>query len=465
MYLGRLLLVDDDHETALFWQTALGAAGFRVDIADCLDGMKEAAKRHAYDAVILDMQLGTDSGLAGLPYLLSNCPFTKVFILTGHGSIQSAVASMENGASGYITKDMSPQDVAATIAHKLDQTTNDSPLGKAAQSVFAQNGFRGKGQAYSDLCETLDRVKDVDSTILILGESGTGKEVLARTLHGLSDRSRQKFAAINCAAIPESLLESELFGHRKGAFTDAKTDRKGIFELCSQGTLLLDEIGDMPMSLQAKLLRVLQERVVMPVGASTPVKINTRVIAATHRDLIEEIQAGRFREDLYHRLSVVPVKIPPLRHRQEDIPLLVEGFVKELNQRFNKSVAAPSQEVIRRIMAYDWPGNIRELRNAIERAIILTKDDQINIKDLFQHLHTSPTSLRREARNQSATTVDQLFDLSLTEAKAAFEKSYIDHFLKSEKGNVTEVAKRAGRYRVDIYRLIEKYGIDQNDYR
>jgi transcriptional regulator with GAF, ATPase, and Fis domain len=339
----------------------------------------------------------------------------------------------------------------------------------------------GNSKAFQELCQRLQQLKNVDSTILLLGESGTGKEVIARSLHKISNRQTERFEAINCAAIPENLLESELFGHKRGAFTDAKVDRKGILELCSNGTLLFDEIGDMPLSLQAKLLRVLQERVVTPVGSATPIKIQTRVIAATHRDLIEEVQSGRFREDLYYRLSVVPLYIPPLRHRKEDIPLLVESFINEFNQRFNRGITMPADSVMRRLIAYDWPGNIRELRN----------------EDLFQHLHLPNNTPKKGATNSSGMSSnhsasmpqsvptsdvaqsksngqssgsepeldDKIFQLPLTEAKQAFEKIYLESLLNDTGGNISETSKRAGRYRADIYRLLERYDLHVDEFR
>ena len=332
--------------------------------------------------------------------------------------------------------------------------------------VTTDLGFIGQGKVYQDLCRTMDQVKNVDSTVLLLGESGTGKEVVARAIHGLSDRSKMRFEAINCAAIPESLLESELFGHKKGSFTDAKTDRKGIFELCSEGTLLLDEIGDMPINLQTKILRVLQEREIVPIGSSQPVKINTRVLAATHRDLVEEIQSGNFREDLYFRLSVVPISIPPLRHRKDDIVLLVEHFLTKLNTRFKKDIAPPGPEIMNRLLAYDWPGNIRELRNSLERAIVMSHDGKLHIEHFFQHF-PNMNSLRVSQPEEAEDTLigEEVFDLPLTDAKQAFEKVYVERLLVKTNGNIAELARKCGRYRADIYRLFDKYGIDHDSYR
>ncbi len=471
-YKGRLLIVDDDEQTCAFWKLALSEAGFIVDVAHNLDGMKEIVLRYSIDVVLLDMNLKNENGLDGIPFLVSRTPYSKVFMLTGHASIQTAVSALQDGATGYITKDTDPTVIAELISRHLQIPTR-SPTDLLTMEEFAKYGFIGKSKAFQELCQRLKQLKDVDSTILLLGESGTGKEVIARVLHKISNRATERFEAINCAAIPENLLESELFGHKRGAFTDAKADRKGIFELCSKGTLLLDEIGDMPIILQAKLLRVLQEKVVVPIGSSTTIKIDTRVIVATHRDLVEEIESGRFREDLYYRISVVPLFVPPLRHRKEDIPLLVESFIAEFNGRFNRSINRPSEAVMKRLIAYDWPGNVRELRNAIERAVVLTQDDQLRIEDLFHHLHSSHRNSEVSAQtdlSKLATPLPkginrELFVLPLTEAKQVFEKIYLETQLSETHGNISETSKRAGRYRADIYRLLERYDLQVDSFR
>lgn len=474
VYRGRLLIVDDDQQTCAFWKLALSEEGYLVDLAHSLDEMKDIVSRYSIDAVLLDLNLGSENGLDGVPFLVSKTPLSKVFILTAHASLETAIWALQNGATGYITKDTEPAEIARQIAKHIQP--QDLRVDNLRVEEFAKIGLIGSSKVFQELCTRLQQLKDVDSTILLLGESGTGKEVIARTLHKISNRSNERFEAINCAAIPENLLESELFGHKRGAFTDAKADRKGIFELCSRGTLLLDEIGDMPLSLQAKLLRVLQERIVVPIGSSTSVKIDTRVIAATHRDLVEEIQSGRFREDLFYRLSVVPLYIPPLRHRKEDIPLLVEAFIREFNERFNRNIHTPNDAVLKRLLAYDWPGNIRELRNAIERAVVLTQDDNLRIEDLFQHLHPSykqvdipmhgePQPKEKEAHPTPSGLDKELFQLPLTEAKQVFEKIYLEWMLSETHGNISETSKRAGRYRADIYRLLERYDLQIDQYR
>lgn len=469
-YKGRVLIVDDDHESTRYWKLALCEQGFRVETARNLEEMHDVMERYFVDAVLLDLELEYASGLDGLPYLAKESPFSKIFILTAKASVQSAVTAMNKGAHGYLTKSTPPEEVAK----KIDDSLNPSGhLSTHPRIGLMEVGLIGKSKAYHQLCTRISQLKDVDSTVLVHGESGTGKEIVSRALHKLSPRHDKRFEAINCAAIPENLLESELFGHKKGSFTDAKSDRKGIFELCSDGTLLLDEIGDMPLNLQSKLLRVLEEKVVVPVGGSNPVKINTRVIAATNRDLLEEIQNGRFREDLYYRLTVVPIHVPPLRHRKDDIPVLLEYFLQLFNDRFGKSVKYPPVNILQRILAHDWPGNIRELRNSIERAVVLSPSYDLRIEDMLTHLHNSPSNelgeypnTRPQKPNQdSASIPDDVFDLPLSDAKQMFEKAYITRLLKRTGGNITATSKKAKRYRADIYRILEKYDLNHQSYK
>lgn len=459
-YLGRLLLVDDDEQVTRFYETFLSSAGFVVDICHDLRKMKELLSQLYFDAVLLDLQLGLEDGLSGLPFILKNAPSTKVFILTSHGSIEKAVDAMRRGAAGFLTKGTDPSAIVAELTEQMATSVTRKPLALDQESLRSL-GLVGESTAIRETIAMIDKIKNVDSTVLILGESGTGKEVVARAIHATSPRATERFNAINCGAIPEQLLESELFGHKKGSFTDAKADRKGIFEVCSAGTLLLDEIGDMPMPLQTKLLRVLQEKQITPIGSSTTININTRVIAATHRDILDEAKSKRFREDLYYRLSVVVIRIPPLRHRTEDIPILTSHFLEQFNQRFEKEVRPPKNTLMARLMAYDWPGNVRELQNAIERAVVLSTDGELNIDDMFQHLNLKSSSYGSDDSGLSAS----VFSMPLTEAKQAFEKTYLEHLLKLSGGNISEAARISGRYRADIYRLMNRYGFDKGQFR
>jgi DNA-binding NtrC family response regulator len=456
-YLGRLLIVDDEASTRQYYEALLSKTGYEVDVCEDLRRMQEAMTQVFYDAVLLDLQLGEEFGLDGLPFVLKTAPYTKVFVLTSDATVESAVESMRRGATGYLTKGMPPQKIIEELAARLHP---HEPVEELHRAELADIGLVGESEAIRETISMIERLRNVDSTVLILGESGSGKEVVARAIHKTSARAKERFDAINCGAIPESLLESELFGHKKGAFTDAKADRKGIFEVCSDGTLLLDEIGDMPISLQTKLLRVLQERQITPVGSTSPIPINTRVLAATHRDIFDEAKSKRFREDLYYRLSVVVIRIPPLRHRIEDIPILTNHFLEQFNKRFARDVRPPNNEVLARMMAYDWPGNVRELQNAIERAVVFARSDVLSIEDMLQH-----HNVKAAPAVPGGALDPSVFSLPLTEAKQAFEKAYLEHLLKASGGNISEAARISGRYRADIYRLMHRYGLDQTEYR
>ncbi|MCX6110832.1 MAG: sigma-54 dependent transcriptional regulator [Proteobacteria bacterium] len=456
-YLGRILLVDDDESITRFYETFLTAAGFIAHSCHDLKTAKDLLTQYYFDAVLLDLHLGDEEGIGGLPFVLKVTPSTKVFILTSHGSIEKAVECMRRGATSFFTKGTEPEKILAEITAHLKPAAKGPLLDPETRKTI---GLVGDSPAIKEMLAMIDKIRNVDSTVLILGESGTGKEVVARAIHQTSPRAAEPFNAINCGAIPEQLLESELFGHKRGSFTDAKTDRKGIFEVCTNGTLLLDEIGDMPLALQTKLLRVLQERQVTPIGSSMPLTINTRVIAATHRDILDEAKSKRFREDLYYRLSVVVIRIPPLRHRTEDIPALTTHFLRQFNQRFAKNVRPPSASVMARMMAYDWPGNVRELQNALERAVVLSNDDELSVSDIFQHLN-----LRAGTATSDETISRAVFAMPLTEAKQCFEKSYLEHLLTISGGNISEAARISGRYRADIYRLMHRYGFDKGSFR
>ncbi len=468
LFLGRLLIVDDEASVRAFYDKFLTKAGYLVDEADSLGTMKERLSAVYYDGVIMDLELGAEHGFDGVAWILKEYPFTRVFVLTAHGSIERAVEAMKRGAAGFFEKGAGPERLLSGLKAELPQPL-PRPVAATSPDSIEGLGLVGQSEALREVWEKIERLRDVDSTVLILGESGTGKEVVARAIHRTSARAGGRFDAINCGAIPENLLESELFGHRRGAFTDAKADRKGIFELCSDGTLLLDEIGDMPMSLQTKLLRVLQEREITPIGGSNSVKIDTRVIAATHRDIFFEAKAKRFREDLFYRLSIVVLRIPPLRHRLEDVPVLVSHFLDTFNKRFSREVKSPSPSTLARLTAYDWPGNVRELQNAVERAVVLSTDGELTLENMFSHLmqpsRSGGSSSNDDAERSIAATVGGVYELPLTEAKQAFERDYLDKLLRRCKGNIVEAASQSGRYRADVYRLLARYGLDQTEYR
>ncbi len=468
--INKILLVDDELAILNFYKKLFEYNDFEVHCASDFQAFKTLIEKDTFDIVLLDLQLGPQDGLQGIDLILSEHPSTKIYILTAHGSVDRAVEAMRKGASGFFEKGNDPTSVVQEIkkACAQDKTTSgDIDLSKI--------GLVGKSSALQGVLDKVQRLRDVESTVLLLGESGTGKEVIARAIHRSSQRAQSRFLAINCGAIPEALLESELFGHKRGAFTDAKADRKGIFELCSNGTLLLDEIGDMPLSLQTKLLRVLQEKEITPIGSGETIKINTRIIAATHRDIVKATAEKKFREDLYYRLSIIVIHIPSLRERSDDIPLLVNHFLNVFNQKFNRDIKPPSASVMSTLTNYKWPGNIRELQNALERAVVLTRDDQLHLEDLFaptSHIlsglaekHLTEPSVNSASESIGGILEEEFSKLPLTQAKQAFERRYLEYQLKKCRGNVMDVAEKTGRYRADIYRLLTRYGLDHMEFR
>jgi DNA-binding NtrC family response regulator len=454
-YAGRVIVVDDDRVVCELLQAVLESNGFDVTIAHDLATLKHAVSQRFYDAVLLDLYIGDEDGLEALPFLAQKAPYTKTIMMSANGTIEVAVTAMDRGASAFVAKSKDATEIVKELLQRLKKSK------EAPGSTFVSGtaSIIGRSQPMTEVIKRIDRIKDVDSTVLVVGESGTGKEVVARAIHQTSNRKDHRFEAINCAAIPATLLESELFGHKKGAFTDAKVDRKGIFEVCSDGTLLLDEIGEMPVELQAKLLRVLQEKEVTPIGSSRGIKINTRVVAATNKNLTDLVKAGQFREDLYFRLAVLTIELPSLRERKDDIPLLVEAFVQKMNERFNKTIAAPSKELLAKLMGYNWPGNIRELQNAVERGVVLSPDGSLHLEDMIP---PAVSSLYEEKND--GLSIDYL-TTTLSEAKDRFEKEYLRQLLEMTRGNISEIARISGRYRADIYRLLSKHGVEWEEFR
>ena len=372
-------------------------------------------------------------------------PETPVVILTAHGSIENAVEAMKRGAYNYLTKPFEPQELLIQIERALEKRSLTSRIknleGLLHKSYdFANIVARSKGmQKVLDVVSTIART---DSTVYLQGESGTGKELVAKAIHLASHRKGKPFVAINCAAIPETLLESELFGHEKGAFTGAVRSTKGLFTQAHEGTIFLDEIGDMPVSIQAKLLRVLEERSFYPVGSEKPVDVDTRIIVATNRDLEDLIQKDLFRRDLYYRIHVIPIYLPPLRERKEDIPPLVEYILKKFNDRMKKNITGLDPRAMQKLIQYGWPGNVRELENTLECAAAITQKDTID-EDLV--LTTKPSNSHRLP--------------PLKEARDEFERDYLTQILRKAKGNVSQAARLAGKYRSDFYDLLRKHNV------
>ncbi len=381
----KVLLIDDSSEILENLSAFLISEGY--DVSTTSDGATGISmiEKNFYDLILTDLKMPGADGMEVLGYVREHSPESICILLTGYGTIRNAVEAIKKGAFDYLTKPIKLDEIAITLKRALeyrDLKRENTNLRNQLKRKYQFKNIIGESPAMQKVFETVEKVADTDSTVLILGESGTGKELIARALHYHSYRKDGPFVPVNCAAIPSELLESELFGHEKGAFTNAIRARIGRFELANGGTLFLDEIGDMSPNLQSKLLRVLQERQFERIGGIKPIKVDIRVISATHQDLRTAVSKKRFREDLYYRLNVIPIQIPPLRERRSDIPLLVHHFIHYFSKSKRKRVTGITQEALDRLMDYDWPGNVRELENMIERMVILTNHEVLDISDL-----------------------------------------------------------------------------------
>lgn len=433
-----LLLVDDDPDLLRLLAIRLEAAGYRVETASNGQEALARASVERPQLVISDMQMPGMDGAALFDALRVQHPLLPVIILTAHGSIPDAVAATQRGVFGYLTKPYEPKALLDLVAQAL-RLAPSSEAGARPEwrsDIVTQNGVM------EDLLARAELVAAGDASVLLLGESGTGKEVLAKAIHRASPRHDGPFIAVNCGAIPENLLESELFGYVKGAFTGANRDQRGLIPEADGGTLFLDEIGDMPTPLQVKLLRVLEEREVRPVGSTRSVPVNIRVISATHRDLREEMASGQFRSDLYYRLNVVSLDIPALSERRDDIPLLANHFLHRLAERYSKEVNGFAPDALELLVRASWPGNARQLLNVVEQAVALTTSSVI------------PLALVQQAIRETEDVVP--FD----EARRRFESDYLVRLLKMTGGNVAQAAKQAQRNRTDFYKLLQRHSLD-----
>jgi DNA-binding NtrC family response regulator len=392
----KILIVDDDPEILNVIADILREAGYEVDKAE--DGRKaiRCVEDDFYDLVITDLNLPQVDGMKVLQYVVDQSPETMCVILTGYGTIKGSVEAIKMGAFDYITKPVKSDEILIVVekALKFRQLERENTLLKQQlRKKYRFENFVGDSGPIQKVFELIERVADTDSTVLITGESGTGKELIAKAIHYNSHRQDNPMVVINCGAIPEELLESELFGHEKGAFTGAHKMRVGRFELANGGTIFLDEIGDMSPNLQVKLLRVLQEQKFERVGGTRTLEIDVRILAATNKNLISAVNRGRFRQDLFYRLNVIPIRVPPLRHRKPDIPLLLDFFIKKFNKQNRKRITGFSQEGLDCLMEYRWPGNVRELENLVERLIILSNGDQIELEDVPDSIKGKPSNV------------------------------------------------------------------------
>jgi len=445
--MAELLLVDDDPDILKLLAMRLATAGHRVRTADSGEQALVMFQAQRPQLVITDLKMGGMDGLALFDEIQRRAPTLPVIVLTAHGTIPEAVDATRRGVFGFLTK---PFDGKALLEQVEQALRLSVPAGQGSEVEPWRADLVGNSQAVQELLERARLVAASDASVFIAGASGTGKELLARAIHLASPRARMPFVAINCAAIPENLLESELFGHRKGAFTGATYNHKGLFLEADGGTVFLDEIGDMPLSLQAKLLRVLQERQVRPVGATQAVPVDVRVVSATHRDLDELLKGGQFREDLYYRLNVVSLALPTLAERREDIPLLANHFLQKTAARYGKPVTAFAPEAMEALVTAPWPGNVRQLQNAVEQAVAL-----------------SPVSggLVPAALIQGALRSEESSFTSLDEAKKSFERDYLVRLLRLTEGSVTQAARLAQRNRTEFYKLLERHQLDPKQFK
>ncbi len=450
-YAATLLTIDDDPSILRVMGMRLGSQGYRVLSAS--DGRKalELAQQTEVDLAVIDHKLNDEDGVSLMEKLRELHPDLPVIILTAYGTIGNAVDAMKRGACHYITKPFNGVELIQQIEgclgkrYPVDQTF---PSEARLEQMGAFGQLIAKSSVMKSVLVKVGQVANTDSNVYIEGESGTGKELIARSLHAASPRKDGPFVAINCAAIPENLLESELFGHEKGAFTSADRQRDGLFVRAHGGSFFLDELSELPMSMQVKLLRVLEEREFYPLGSSRKVTVDVRIIAASNRNLEQQMSAGRFREDLYYRIHVIPILLPPLRKRKADILPLAKKFLAEFSKTSGKTVKSISPGAVQKLLTADWPGNVRELKNAMEYAVAMATGEMVT-PDLIT--------------GAMSPEVDE--PPPLRDARDTFEKEYLIELLELNGGNVSQAAKMAGKYRADFYVLLRKHGLNPMDFR
>ncbi len=454
---GKILIVDDDRSLLQVLKIRVESKGYEVMVAEKEKDALKVAQIEDLDLSIVDLQLARGDGISLMKDLHLILPDMPVIILTAFGTIESAVRAMKDGAYGYLTKPFNPRDLLSHIERALEHRRLTSEISQVKGILEKQIDFPEmviKSDKMRRVLSVVARIAPSDSTVFINGESGTGKELIAKAIHLASPRREKHFVALNCAALPEPLLESTLFGHKKGAFTGAVESTKGLFAQANGGTLFLDEVGDLAMSIQSRLLRVLQEHQFYPLGSEKLREVDVRMVVATNKNLEEEVSKGTFRSDLFYRIHVIPIYLPPLRERKEDIPLLVEHFLKKLTLSINREMKGITPGAMKKLMLHNWPGNIRELQNTLECAAAIAPSNVIT-EDLI---------LRQRTRPGQEGAAEQPIR-SLRQAKDAFERDYLINLLHSCRGNVNEAANLAGKYRADLYNILKKHRLNPGDFR
>jgi DNA-binding NtrC family response regulator len=458
---GHLLLVDDDEAALTLLAEVLERDAYDVETALSVDeAISKLQRAGPFDAVLTDLRMPVASGLDLVSYVREHDPDAVLLVLTAFGDATATAEAIRAGAHDLINKPFDIDTLRATIARAIERRRmailhrlEESPAAPQAAGAAGEPPLIvGHSPGIIAAVKTLARVARTDATVLLEGESGTGKELAAHTLHHYSNRGARRLVVVNCGALPETLLESELFGHVKGAFTGASSSRPGLFREADGGTLFLDEIGDLSLHLQTRLLRALQEREVVPVGAETPIKVDVRVVAATHRDLSTMVKDGDFREDLFYRLDVVTVQLPPLRERKQDIPLLVDHFLRTLGRRHRRGPVAVDPDAQARLLAYDWPGNVRQLQNVLERALVLAEQDVIGPEHLPEEIRLVSTTPRTSGAPDGATQGDGA-------TLAAVERRHVLRVLDEAGGNRQAAAKTLGISRRTLLRMLHRWGM------
>ncbi len=447
---AQILIIDDEEAIRDAMHQVLSREGYQIKEArEGKEGL-ELFQKETFHLVFLDLKLPGIKGMDILTQMKETSPETPVIIITGYSSIESAVEAMKKGAFDYMPKPFTPDELRVVTRKALESRRmlmENMYLRQELESKIEFELVIGKSPAMQQILDIVRRVSPTESTVLITGESGTGKELIAREIHRHSRRRNAPFVVVDCGALVETLFESELFGHVKGSFTGAHETKHGRFEVADGGTIFFDEISNIGPNIQAKLLRVIQEREVTRIGSSRPIKVDVRILAATNENLAELVRKGRFREDLFYRLNVVPLHLPPLRQRKEDIPLLAEHFLQKYNRRSKKLIKGISPRAMKALIEYDWPGNIRELENTIERAVVLARGEVIDLDDLLTHGISAKVSFAPPW-------------LSTTNTLAEVEKEYIKAVLQEQKGNKSAAAKILGIDRKTLWAKIKKYQID-----